>query len=135
PSSPGYIEEFNRNKLTCVGADNDIMKGVGNLFSLIKDNKFKFFAGKCPNVLDEISTYHYPAPADIKPDQNEKNPMPVKQNDHAMDALRYVALGISYLDKKKTARAPVDKTQERRWHKIERLKKGKKRVSQTENWN
>jgi len=61
--------------------------------------------------------------------------MPVKQNDHCMDALRYVAMGIRYLDRKKPMRAPVDRTNERRWHKIERLKKGTKRVNQTENWS
>lgn len=136
PSSPGYIEEFNRARLTCIGADNRIEVGISAHYALIASDQFRIFEGSSPHTLDELSTYHYPNPKDIKPDQDEKGmPNPVKQNDHLMDAMRYVTMGTRHMATKKTIQAPVDTTKLSRRGRIERLKKGKKSQDQTEKWS
>lgn len=92
PSQPGMIDLFCSHGLPCVGAENDIKLGIGYHYELIKTRKFKIFEGTCPYSLDQYSTYHYPSPKDLKPDQDEKEIKPVKVNDDAMDAARYATV-------------------------------------------
>lgn len=95
PSNPGMIEELNRQlsmlKIQCSvqGADNDIDRGVGLHYELIKTRKYKEFIGACPYSNDEREVYHYPEEKDLKPDQNSKDLKPVDQNNHCItgDAL------------------------------------------------
>ena len=94
PASPANIQEFNKRSLTAVSADNDIRSGVDVVYEQFKSGRLKVFAGACPNLLDEISMYHYPTFEDIKPDKDVKDHLPVKQHDHANDALRYVMKGL-----------------------------------------
>lgn len=83
PSSPHNISEFNKHKLTALGADNDIRPGIDAFYEMIRNNKFHVFDGKAPHFLDEISIYHYPAPVDVTADKDIKETLPVKQSDHA----------------------------------------------------
>lgn len=92
PSQPAHIEELCRNGVSAVGAVNDIRPGVDWVYELIKSRHLKFIAGSNPHTIDEIETYHYPEPADLTPDQSSKEQKPVGQNDHAMDALRYLSI-------------------------------------------
>lgn len=92
PSMPGYIEEFNRAGLSCVAADNDIRRGIDAHIELIKSGKFYIFDKSSPYTLDEMSSYHYPEPEDLNPDQASKEQLPVAQENHAMDAMRYVTI-------------------------------------------
>lgn len=92
PSQPGMIDLFCAHGLTCVGAENDIKMGIGYHYELVKTRKFKIFEGTSPYSLDQYSTYHYPSPKDLKPDQDEKEIKPVKTNDDAMDAARYCTI-------------------------------------------
>lgn len=89
PSAPANILDFNRNGLTAVEADNDIRAGIDSVYEEIKGGNFRVFAGKCPHLIDEISIYHYPQEKDILPDKDIKELLPVKQNEHCMDAMRY----------------------------------------------
>ena len=82
PSQPGYIEEMNRNGLTCLPADNDIRRGIDLHYEMIKLRKYKEFRGTCPISADEREGYHYPEEPDLKPDQDSKELLPVGQNDH-----------------------------------------------------
>lgn len=95
PSSPANILEFNKASLTAIPANNDIRNGVDSTYELIKKDKFRIFSGRAPNLVDELSIYHYPAEPDYNADKDLKEQLPVKQNDHACDALRYVVHGIS----------------------------------------
>ncbi len=54
---------------------------------LFKANKLKI-ASRCINTIQELETYSYP---DKKPGKNEYED-PIKENDHAMDALRYAIM-------------------------------------------
>ncbi len=83
PSQPGYIEELCRNGVPAVAANNDIRPGIDWVYELIKTREFKMVRGSSPHTIDEIETYHYPEPADLKPDQKAKEQNPVGQNDHA----------------------------------------------------
>jgi PBSX family phage terminase large subunit len=92
PSGPANIVEFGKADLVAVAADNDIRSGVDALYEQIKSNKFKVFSGRAPNFLDEISIYHYPSDQDVTADKDVKEKLPVAQYNHAMDAVRYVAV-------------------------------------------
>lgn len=90
PSEPGYIEEFNRAGIATVAANNDVKLGISLVYELIKSKRFKLFRGDNKYTIDEFETYHYPSPdEEITADKDVKDRKPVKQTDHAMDALRY----------------------------------------------
>lgn len=89
PSSPSNIAEFNKARLTALPADNDIRPGVDAAYELIASDRFHVFEGVAPHFLDEISMYHYPEKIDVTADKDVKEQLPVKQNDHSMDAFRY----------------------------------------------
>lgn len=51
-----------------------------------------FFASNCKNLIQEIEAYKYP---EEKKDRNPSE-LPVKENDHGPDALRYLVLHLRY---------------------------------------
>jgi hypothetical protein len=77
-------------------------------YQLIKSRKFQIFEGQGHYTIDEYNSYHYPTPKDLQPDQDEKNDLPVKQNDHAMDADRYLTISLVRSHKKRTPKAQRD---------------------------
>lgn len=138
PSQPGYIEEFNRNGLTCVPADNDIRRGIDLHYDLIKTGKFHIFKDSSPYTLDEISAYRYPEPAEIMPDKDSKEQKPVGQDDHCMDSFRYCTIS-TYRSTLKTSPIIHDETRtkvfERNHEKrIQELRK-KKTFKNSENFS
>lgn len=93
PAQPGYILEFCNNGLTAIGATNDIRLGIDRHYALLKEGRLRLFRGMCPYSIDEYETYRYPDDDDTKgPNQDIKERTPVKQNDHALDAARYVSV-------------------------------------------
>ena len=90
PSRPDYINELCRAGITCVPANNDIRMGIDLHYELIESGKYKVFAGRCPHLLDEYELYHYPELKDLKPDQGQKDELPVDKDNHAMDCGRYL---------------------------------------------
>jgi len=101
PSRPEYIDEFNRNGLIAMPAQNDIRLGIDYHYDLIANGLFKVFRNTSPYSLDELSQYHYPAPKDLKPDQNNKDMLPVDQHNHCMDAIRYTTMASYKFNEKK----------------------------------
>ncbi len=106
PDQPGHIETLNRLGCPTIGADNDVRKGVDCVYEMLKTRNLKLIRGRCPHTIDELETYHYPEPKDLKPDQDAKDENPVGQNDHALDALRYVCLMTRYLHKTTSPKVP-----------------------------
>ncbi len=106
PSRPEHIEEFNRNGLSCVPAQNDIRHGVDLHYDLIKSGKYRIFEGSSPYALDEYGTYHYPEPEDLGPDDDSKEQLPVGQNDHVMDQERYITVMTYRSNQKHTPKTP-----------------------------
>lgn len=101
PSQPGAIEEFNRNGLTAVPAENDIRVGIDVHYNLIKSRRYKEFIGSCPHSCDERESYHYPEPKDLGPDDKSKELLPVGANDHTQDVDRYLSMMCRNLVKEK----------------------------------
>lgn len=136
PSQPGLIEEFCRNGLPAVAADNDIRRGIDLHYELIKTRKFKIFRNTCPYTLDEIDSYHYPEPKDLGPDESIKDQKPVGQNDHALDADRYCTIMTYKTGTKHTPKVPSvgnAKKNESAQQRIARLKKTRS-TRHSENW-
>ena len=100
PSRPENIDEFNAHGLGAVAAENAIIAGIDYHFELIQTKRYKIF-NSLKNCLTEYEMYHYPDPKDLRPDQDSKDQLPVDANNHCMDAIRYVSMGIKYLDKTK----------------------------------
>lgn len=98
PDQPAHIEALNRRahkeKLHCsfIPANNDVRTGIDRHYELLKTRKLKYFKGTHPYTIDELDTYHYPDPGDLKPDDDIKEQKPVAQNDHALDADRYISV-------------------------------------------
>lgn len=84
PSQPAYIDAFNKNGLPTLGADNSIPPGIQAVGMLIKTKCLKV-SRSCKNTIEEFETYHYP--------EDAKKDLPVKEDDHCMDALRYAIRG------------------------------------------
>jgi PBSX family phage terminase large subunit len=89
PSQPANILELNRAGCPAVGAVNDIRHGIDLQYELIRSGRFKMFKNAAPNTLDEFESYHYPEPKELGIDQSSKDMLPVGQDDHCMDAMRY----------------------------------------------
>jgi hypothetical protein len=138
PSRPEYIEELQKNGVPCQPAENNISHGIGLHYDLIKSGKFQVFEGTSPHLLDEMSTYHYPEPEDLGPDENSKELKPVGQNDHSCDAARYITAMTYRTHIKHAPQMPDDKrdmksnNHEKR---IAALKRGNRSGNRSENWS
>lgn len=84
PAEPDRIEILRKSGLNCRDVSKDIVAGVDRVRELFKQGRIHISAD-CKNLIHELETYRYP---DKKPDQNEVE-KPIKENDHALDALRY----------------------------------------------
>lgn len=92
PDQPGSIEHLNRLGCPTSAANNDIRVGIDLVYELFKTRQFKMLKGANQHTIDELDTYHYPEPKDLKHDQSSKEAKPVGQNDHCLDAVRYVVI-------------------------------------------
>lgn len=85
-AEPDRIESFNRAGLYAEEANKDIKAGISKVTQIIRENRFYIFS-YCKRTLHEFETYHYP-PEDEEIDPKKRD-LPIKENDHALDALRY----------------------------------------------
>jgi PBSX family phage terminase large subunit len=91
PEAPSAIEVMNRKGIPVVEVlknKDSIKNGINSIRNLLKTGRLLIHKS-CINLISEFETYAYPNP---KPDRNE-NENPIKDHDHALDALRYV-LGV-----------------------------------------
>jgi PBSX family phage terminase large subunit len=82
PSAKAYIDAWQKRSLRVKPADNNVMRGIGIVKSALADGLT--VDPSCVNTVAEFESYRW---SDGEKDQ------PVKQNDHAMDALRYGLVG------------------------------------------
>ena len=81
PSAASFIECIRRHgKFTVVKADNDVLTGIRRVSSALKREKIMFHES-CHDTFREFALYCW----------NEKSggDIPLKENDHAMDDIRY----------------------------------------------
>ena len=84
PSASSFIECIRRHgKFKVVKANNDVITGIRHVSTALKQNKLRFNEN-CRDIIREFSLYCW----------NEKsgNDAPVKENDHAMDDMRYFVM-------------------------------------------
>lgn len=87
PESPSAIEQMTRLGVNCkevVKNKDSIKNGIDRVRALFLQRKL-FIHSSCANLINELETYAYP---EKRPDHNEDE-NPIKENDHALDALRY----------------------------------------------
>lgn len=85
PAEPDRIEEMRRAGLNVRDVSKEIEAGIQTVRELLKADRL-FIHASCENLIAEFETYSYP---EKKPDKAEPE-LPIKENDHALDALRYV---------------------------------------------
>lgn len=86
PSAASFIEALTRRGFKVEKADNDVVSGIRLTASLLKSGKIKICRG-CDDAVREFYRYRW--------DDKAGKDTPLKQFDHAMDDIRYFAVGIS----------------------------------------
>ena len=85
PAEPDRLEIARRAGLNVREVSKDIEAGIITIQELLKQGRIHIHSD-CVNLIWEFETYAYPPK---KSNQNE-NELPIKENDHALDMLRYV---------------------------------------------
>jgi PBSX family phage terminase large subunit len=80
-------------------AKNDVQLGIDRVKAYLKPHpKLKrpalYIFESCTNLLDEISTYRYPELRPSEQGNKSDKEAPLKVNDHAVDALRYLIVDL-----------------------------------------
>ncbi|WP_238581479.1 PBSX family phage terminase large subunit [Turicibacter sanguinis] len=88
PSAASFIAELKKRKFNIKKAKNDVLDGIRFTASLLSECKI-FFSKKCTNTIKEFNSYVWDEKA-----ANRGEDKPVKENDHAMDAVRYYCYTI-----------------------------------------
>lgn len=92
PENAGFIEELRRARVNV----KEVVKGPGSIKAGIQQVREMLIRGdllinkRCVNLISEFEMYSYD---DDKGERNE-NENPVKSNDHALDALRYLVSSL-----------------------------------------
>lgn len=85
PSASSFKAELRNRGYRTRDADNEVIDGIRMTATMIQKRLLRVAKGKCPNFEREIDAYIWDKKA---VDRGED--APVKQNDHAMDAIRYL---------------------------------------------
>lgn len=81
PSAASFIETVKRHgRYRVVRADNDVLKGIHYVCNALKNEEI-FFYPRCEAAIREFSVYRW--------DDGARQDAPKKENDHAMDDIRY----------------------------------------------
>jgi hypothetical protein len=89
PAEPDRVQILRKAGLNCREVSKDIPAGIDHIRELFKQNRIHIHPN-CKNLIWELETYRYPDKTEwnSKLDKHEKE-LPIKENDHALDALRY----------------------------------------------
>lgn len=85
PAEPDRLEIARRAGLNVREVSKDVEAGINAVRDLLKQSRLHIHSS-CVNLISEFETYRYP---DKKPEKNEPEE-PIKENDHGLDAVRYV---------------------------------------------
>ena len=83
PSAASFIAELKKRGFRVKKAKNDVSNGIRLVSTMLNQCKIKFFS-KCRNTIKEFSVYAWDPKASARGED-----APIKQHDHAMDAIRY----------------------------------------------
>ena len=88
PSAASFIAELNKHGFTVIQADNAVEDGIRLVATLLNTERIAF-SQSCKNTIMEFASYIWdPKAAERGEDK------PIKQHDHAMDAVRYFCYTI-----------------------------------------
>lgn len=87
PSAAGLIASLTARGIPTRKADNDVKVGIARVTSILGDLTVD---PSCENLITEFETYRYPSGG-----RSDHNDTPVKEFDHALDALRYVVMDLA----------------------------------------
>ncbi len=96
PENPSAIEVLNQKGISVsevIKGKDSIKSGINKVRELFKQNRL-FIHKSCKNLISELETYSYP---ERRPNQPEPE-VPIKENDHALDALRYAIMSTFTLN-------------------------------------
>lgn len=82
PSGKYEIESLRAKGFQIESANNDVLPGIDKVNERINTGRLKVFK-TCRNTIEEFELYQF----------QEGKDRPIKENDHAMDALRYMVMG------------------------------------------
>lgn len=100
PAAASFCLQLRKSGMRVKHANNSVLDGIRTVATYLGNNKL-FISNKCKNLIDEMHTYSWDEKAQVK-----GLDVPVKQNDHAADSLRY---GIMFLkDKRDSSRAAIN---------------------------
>jgi PBSX family phage terminase large subunit len=85
PSAAAFKLELNRRGIHTVSTNNDVLDGISKMIDDLKTRRL-LICKECPNLIREIESYVWDSKAAEKGWDE-----PLKRNDHAVDALRYVS--------------------------------------------
>lgn len=86
PSAASFIEALRRRgRFKVRHADNDVMNGIRTVSDFLRNGKIKIHES-CENTIREFGLYRW--------DEKSESDRVVKENDHAMDDIRYMAMTV-----------------------------------------
>jgi len=90
PSAASFIAELRKRGYHIKKAKNDVVDGIRYVASLLNQEKI-VFSVECINTILEFNSYIWDAKASARGEDK-----PIKQHDHAMDAVRYFCYTIIF---------------------------------------
>lgn len=88
PSAKGFMTQLHEDGERQIRqADNEVLRGIELVSSLLDSDMVRVLS-KCKNTINEFSSYRWDPKA-----QERGEDIPIKQDDHCMDALRYICNG------------------------------------------
>lgn len=88
PSAASFILELKKRSYRVKKAVNDVLDGIRFVGSLLNEEKIAFSV-ECTNTIQQFNSYVW----DVKASEHGED-KPIKQHDHAMDAVRYFCYTI-----------------------------------------
>lgn len=88
PSAASFIAELRKRGYLVLKAKNDVEDGIRMVSTLLNTDKI-VFSGTCINTIKEFASYIWDEKAAARGEDK-----PIKQHDHAMDAVRYFCFTI-----------------------------------------
>lgn len=85
PSAASFIEVLRRKQYVVRKAKNDVLNGIMLTARYLQDGTIKIHR-RCKDSIREFGLYHW--------DDKATEDRPIKENDHAMDSIRYFAFTI-----------------------------------------
>jgi phage terminase large subunit len=92
PSARQQIEELRGLGLWVEPAQNDVLAGIDAVTRRIRTDRLRAVQGRAPHLLAELESYAW------EQKDGKATDRPRKQDDHAVDALRYAVMGLGGAD-------------------------------------